>query len=335
MKTTPILLVLLSVLRPAFAIGQTIHVPLLPQKGNPSSANHSTTSQDREPPCPKGRKQTDEAKYGDYVIRTYRWPEPEGCLQVVKGGKLVYSLDSDDFRIGKNFADDAEIAVGTDITGLGKPNAIVSEWSGGAHCCFTTHVFELGQVFREVGRIKADHSDGAKFVDPNHDGAYQFEGNDWAFAYWRTSFMSSPVPRIVLKYRNGRFRIAYDSMKKPEPSAQEFAAMLRAVQSDQQWAEGDSPNCAANCGVPVLLWSDMLDLMYTGHVGIAWRLLNQSWPSGRKDETDFAIDFCKQLRASRYWPELKPEIGPCPYTLKPHCPPIMGCEQTRSIRPGE
>jgi hypothetical protein len=76
--------------------------------------------------------------------------------------------------------------VGTDITGAGKPNAIVSDWSGGAHCCFTLRIFELGKQFKEIAKIEAGHSDGAKFVDLDHDGFYEFEGNDWAFAYWES-----------------------------------------------------------------------------------------------------------------------------------------------------
>lgn len=95
----------------------------------------------KELPCPQGRKRTDEARFGTYLIRTYRWPEPAGCLQILRSGVVVYSLASTDFKIGSNFEGGAGIPVGTDITGVGKPNAIVTEWSGGAHCCFTLHVF--------------------------------------------------------------------------------------------------------------------------------------------------------------------------------------------------
>jgi len=312
MNTTSTLVFLLSLLQPGLAAGQATPLPDASQKRNAPSADNGSGSQDREPPCPKGRKQTAEAKYGDYVIRTYRWPEPEGCLRILRGKVLVYSLESTDFRIGTNFADDVGIPIGTDITGAGKPDAIVGEWSGGAHCCFTFHVFELGQTFREIEVIKADHSDGAIFVDLNHDGTYEFEGNDWAFAYWRTSFASSPAPRIVLKYRNGRFRVAYDLMKKPAPFAEEFPSLVRTIQADEEWGDAAPLDCSKNCSVPASLWTHMLDLMYTGHADLGWRLLNESWPSNRKDKPTFTVDFCKQLRSSRYWPELKSDIGPCP-----------------------
>jgi len=312
-------LFILSVLQTGFAFGQTAQVSNVPQMDdrNPSTEKQGSSTQAKETPCPNSRNQTDEAKYDDYVIRTYRSPEMEGCLRIFKGKKLLYSIEDVDFRISKNLADDVVIPIGTDITGAGKPDAIVSEWSGGAHCCYTFHVFELGEAFKEVARIKADHSDGARFVDLNHDGTYEFEGNDWAFAYWRTSFMSSPAPRIVLKFRTGRFRLAWDLMKKPAPSTENFASLLETIQSDEGWTNASPPGCDMDCGVPVSLWSNMLDLMYTGHAALGWRLLNESWPSDRKDKANFIRDFCKQLRSSRYWSELKSEIGPCPPIL-PH-----------------
>lgn len=280
-------------------------------KGAPADVSDGDAAKD--PPCPQGRNQTDEARFGEYVIRTYRWPEPEGCLLILKRGRVVYSLESTDFKIGSNFESRTSIPVGTDITGAGKPNAIVAEWSGGAHCCFTLHVFELGAQFKEVARIEADHSDGASFADLDHDGFYEFDGNDWAFAYWRTSFMSSPAPRVVLKYRKRRFRPAFDLMRTPTPSFEEFAAMIDNVRSDDEWSpEAARGDCDESCGVPAALWKDMLDLMYGGHTDLAWRLFDESWPSQQKGKSAFARQFCKQLSSSRYWRDLRTVIGPCP-----------------------
>jgi len=287
--------------------------PSAPKHGVSFSTNtEQDVSSDKELPCPLGRNLTEEVKYGDYTIRTYRYPDPEGCLRISKGGKLVFSLTSGQFQIGKNFFHDQGIPVGTDITGAGKPNAIVSDWSGGAHCCFTLRIFELGEQFKEIAKIEAGHSDGAKFVDLDHDGFYEFEGNDWAFAYWRASFKYSPAPRIVLKYREGRFRLAYDLMKQPGPSPEEFAALVGNVKSDEEWTDTAPPDCDMDCGVPVALWKNMLNLMYTGHPDLAWKLFDQSWRPTRKDKPVFAKEFCEQVKGSLYWGDLRKEIGPCP-----------------------
>lgn len=267
---------------------------------------------DKGQPCPLGRNLTEEVKYGEYTIRTYRYPDPEGCLRISKGGKLVYSRIGWRFQIGRNSFRDPGIPVGTDITGAGIPEAVVGEWTGGAHCCFLLRVFELGEEFKEIAKIDAQHSDGAKFVDLDHDGVYEFEGNDWAFAYWRASFMYSPAPRIVLKYRKGRFRLAYDLMKKPGPSPEEFAAIVREVKANEEWTDLAPPDCDMNCGVPIALWKNMLDLMYSGHPDLSWKLFDQSWRPTRKDKAVFAKEFCKQLRESLYWDDLRNETGQCP-----------------------
>jgi hypothetical protein len=298
-----------------------------PSPQSPSAKRSSTEdpgpASGEDMPCPKGRKKIAEARFGDYVIRTYRWPEPEGCLQITRRGAVVYSLVSTDFEIGNNFYgfhNGANIPTGMDITGAGNPNAIVSEWSGGAHCCFTMHIFEIGNHFKEIARIEADHSDGAHFVDLDHDGFYEFEGNDWAFAYWGASFMDSPAPRIVLKYRDGRFRLAFDLMRKPRPSHEDLAKMAHDIRSDSGWSPEATGDCDESCGVPVALWKNMLDLMYGGHADLAWQLLDESWPARQNAKSAFVGHFCKQLSGSRYWRDLKQAIGACPPTATPATP---------------
>jgi len=302
----------------AFFVGtaftQVPQTPPSPQQGSTKGARGDAPdpSPGKELPCPQGKKKKEEARFGNYVIRTYRGPEMEGCLQILKSGTVIYSLVSEDFKIGNNFWHGAPIPVGTDITGTGSPNVIVSEWSGGAHCCYTLHVFEIGDKFREIARIQADHGDGSNFEDLNHDGSYEFVGYDWAFAYWRTSFMSSPAPRIVLNYREGRFRLALDLMRTAGPTQEKLAEMIELVRSDREWSPKTNSDCDQDCNVPVALWRDMLDLIYEGHSDMAWKLFDESWPKNLDGKPTFAKQFCGQLRKSRYWRDLKDTVGQCP-----------------------
>jgi hypothetical protein len=304
----------LFLLSAQFAEGQNAGAGSSPPNQDQSSVGRKeqNAQSDKELPCPLGRNLTEEVKYGEYTIRTYRWPQPEGCLRISMNKKLVFSRMGGEFLIGRNFDHSSSVPVGADLTGTGKPDAIVTEYSLGAHCCFTVRVFELGEQFKEIAKIEAGHSGGAKFVDLDHDGIYEFEGNDWAFAYWRASFKYSPAPRIVLKYHDGRFRLAYGLMKKPEPSPKQFAAMVHVVRLDEDWTDAAPADCDMNCGVPIALWENMLDLIYTGHPDIAWRLFDQSWRPTRKDKAGFAKEFCQQLRRSLYWDDLRNEIGHCP-----------------------
>jgi hypothetical protein len=270
---------------------------------------------DDSQPCPLDRNITQQAKFNDYVIRVFRWPQPSGCLRISKNGKLVYSLESGDFKIGGNFFRDPGLPLGTGVTSRGIPEAVVGEWTGGAHCCFILHILELGEHFHEIAKIEADDSDGAGFQDLNHDGHFEFVGYDWVFAYWQTSFMQSPAPKIVLRYSDGRFRLATDLMQKPVPSEKQLAATAEQIRNDE-WGKDkpDPQRCGSGCGVPSSLSKNMLDLIYTGHADPAWRLLDQSWPPLRTGKPKFAHAFCAQLKQSHYWQDLKDWANPCQHS---------------------
>ncbi len=197
----------------------------------------------------------------------------------------------------KGFPPIPEIKAGTDITGNGIPNVIVSAWSGGAHCCFSFIVLELGKTFKVAARINAKHSDLAHFEDINHDGKFVFVGNDWTFAYWRTSFMQSPAPRVILRperYDNGSvaYNLALDLMQKPAPTDKRFESAVQEVRGDDAWRSG---------GVPPRLWGEMLDFIYAGNPTLAWKLLDQSWPKEKAGKGGFLGAFCDRLESSEYW----------------------------------
>src|SRR5271155_5725030 len=80
------------------------------------------------------------ATVGQYQFASFKSSDG-ACLQVMSGGKTVYSQSVDSFQtftLGQ--PDDAQdniaaVANGTDVTGRGQPDMIVSLFTGGAHCC--------------------------------------------------------------------------------------------------------------------------------------------------------------------------------------------------------
>jgi hypothetical protein len=191
--------------------------------------------------------------------------------------------------------------VGTDITGRGKPNLILSEWSGGAHCCFSFHVLELGDHPREIAVVRAEDSDYAHFEDVNHDGIYEFVGWDFTFAYWRAGFLQSPAPRIVLRFNGTSYELAPDLMRQTPPPAEQLTRTGAEVRNGE-WEEG-SP--------PPLLWGTMLDLIYTGHSDLAWKFLDAAWIPKQTGKTKFPTTFvANRLRA--------PIFRNCALPSRPH-----------------
>jgi hypothetical protein len=113
------------------------------------------------------------------IVETSRSPEGGGILTITKSGVVVHRQTNavGAFYIGPNSPEtDAKnllsLSPGTDITGNGIPDLIVTEWTGGAHCCFTAHVFELGEAFARIGQIPGGDG-GVLFRDLNGDGIYE------------------------------------------------------------------------------------------------------------------------------------------------------------------
>jgi hypothetical protein len=102
-------------------------------------------------------------------------------------------------------------------------------------------------------------------------------------------------------------------MKKPAPSQEEFAQLVRLVNSDNEWDDsGPDWLCDKACRVPVSLGKNMLDFLYTGHPDLAWLLLQERWPKKRSGRNEFARSLCQQMKVSHYWHDLHQWIGPCP-----------------------
>ena len=66
-------------------------------------------------------------------------------------------------------------------------------------------------------------------------------------------------------------------MRKPAPDAAAWAMMKSEIRA------GTNDVCISWNSwspVPVLLWSHMLDLIYSGHADVAWRLMDETWATG-------------------------------------------------------
>lgn len=250
--------------------------------------------------------------FGDYTVEIYR-EEPAGdsVLRIVKNGKEIFSRDGHVFRLGLIETDDANnklVGVGSDITGDSVPDLVISEWSGGAHCCFTYYVFSIGSDFKLMDKIEAQDAGGAIFQDIDNDGQLEFLAHDFVFAYWHSSFAASPAPEVVLKFKDGRYRLALDLMRKPLPSIEDEEKIVQQLEKEHAtakswdksllkfdtWTKGDVT-------VIPMTWGHMLDLIYSGHANEAWRFLDRVWEGDEETKAEFIADFRSQLSQSNYW----------------------------------
>lgn len=258
----------------------------------------------------------DSVKVGKFLFRSYRNLESgHACLQVFSDGRVIFRRTNDNggqFQIGQ--AADKEIGIpaipnGIDVTGRGRPDMIVSAYSGGAHCCLAHYIFELEPTFRLLATVNDMDDDMAHF---ERDGErYYLHTADWTFAYWWQSFAGSPNHSVVLRYiddnKDGGYHLAMDKMSTPAPTEEEWQKATDAVRREldlerqHMWNE-----------LPDVLWQEVLDLIYTDHSELAWKFLDEVGPMARQGRFPDLADFCSRLKTSPYWSDLEPTLRNTP-----------------------
>ena len=152
---------------------------------------------------------------------------------------------------------------GTDITGEGNPDAVIHTFTGGAHCCFRTIAYDLGQAMTKVLETAESNCD-VSFLQLDGDPAFEGQTCDDLFAYAYCPYAGSPVVKVILDYAAGPGFV---------PASPHFSQLyvddiaqhtLRAEQAiPGEYGEDDG---TTKCGLlPVVL-----DWLYVGDAASAW-----------------------------------------------------------------
>jgi len=219
----------------------------------------------------------------------------------------VYRLATDDgltYRLGQAADSINKIPLvpnGSDLTGDGRPDMMITSWSGGAHCCFTHYIFELDPTFRLIATLNDGDTDFGHFEDLDHNGRYFYVTCE-IWSYWPASFAGSVSHKVILKWDKDRFRLDLQRMKRPAPTPKQWKAALKKADD----AADDRPSLG------VALWDTVLDLIYTGHSSLAWKFTGEVSPNVLKGNNPSLEDFCSMLKSSEYWPDLEPTLKNVP-----------------------
>ena len=92
-------------------------------------------------------------------------------------------------------------------------------------------------------------------------------------------------------------------MRKAAPTASVFRGMRAEI------GEGSYPDPS--------FWGNMLDLIYTGHPDLAWKLVSGHWPRNLVPREEFLQGFCDRLASSPYFEALRPTLANAPCVFKP------------------
>jgi hypothetical protein len=166
------------------------------------------------------------------------------------------------------FFDNLDPLTGSDITGDGRPEVIVETYSGGAHCCFSTLVYSLGERAEKILETPAANCSGV-FRDLDNNAVLEFVTCDDRFAYAYCPFAASPVVTAVLAYEAGE-GYAPAGPRFAELYTEPIAAHTALAQEAQGGALGEW-DATTKCAVLPLV----LDYLYSGQTEQAWSALEE------------------------------------------------------------
>jgi hypothetical protein len=94
--------------------------------------------------CPLGDLSSEHV-FGDYQVRLYEIQGETNDLEILKGDQPIYAMRG---RFVKYSLADWYPGPAPTIAGDGEPDLVVSEDTGGNHCCTFYHIFEIGSYAR-------------------------------------------------------------------------------------------------------------------------------------------------------------------------------------------
>lgn len=252
---------------------------------------------------------TSESQGGPFVLRMFNGGRPDVQLQrrftLSREGHEFFHVD--DVMLA-DFPEDLreqEPWPGVDLTGDGVPELLLGTYSGGAHCCSDLLVFDVSGPPVLIATIATLHTE-ASFSDLDCDSVFEVELLDWNWAYWHTSFVESPAPKVILVWNGKEFVPAPEKMRSEGASTEDLiAAGARIDERINQVEEvrGISRHQFAE------LWKTMLTLMYSGRVAEAWWFFELAWPKRVEGKETFRSEFEDSLAQSNYWPRIAPAFG--------------------------
>ena len=263
--------------------------------------------------------------YGDYTLRCYSGGFTndeylESQFEIWQHGTLVYSNSNHTFTPpaeedadGTNVPEWQLPPPGADLTGRGQPDVVIAEYSGGAHCCSTYRIFELGDTFHEVAALAAAHGE-VEFIDLDGDGVPEVKIQDWSYAYVFASFAGSYAPEVILRFAGDHYVIAPELMETPALTEEELADKAAEIQAAYREVDADGEVTLLSPGDwgsgEGELWNAMLELIYGGHEDQALQLFNLAWPEWAADPAAALQHFSETVGASAYWRQLMGEPVP-------------------------
>ncbi len=126
-------------------------------------------------------------------------------LEIRRGEQAYVMTISDDVEEGIDCrVDDLQVQ---DFDGDGEPEVSLTTYSGGAHCCFFSLIYEYDAAEQRYDSMYHFWGNGGFGLrDLDQDGIAEFVSDDDRFAYAFTSYAGSRYPIEIRQYRQGKLQ---------------------------------------------------------------------------------------------------------------------------------
>lgn len=127
-------------------------------------------------------------------------------LEIERDGALVLSDDLRKFKGSApgGFKDQPSLKV-SDLDGDGEPEVLLTQFTGGAHCCVTAEIYSYRAATTSYKRVETNFgSAGFHLRNLDREGVLEFQTVDPAFEDAYTSHVESRSPIQILRQRKGK-----------------------------------------------------------------------------------------------------------------------------------
>lgn len=243
----------------------------------------------------------EEKEFDNYHIVISR-DEEWMCVQldIEKDGQNIYHQQDigTHFYFGSNFEKHSNGLI--HLTDIKKPNLVISEWTGGMHCCYYLHVFELGDTPRKIASLGGQNY-YPEIKDYDQNGIYEIKITDDFLAYRFASFALSAVAKVVLKFNDGHFAVA------PEYMVQPISDLSRFKNKIPHWQKIFAKESPAEFP-PRSFVQTITNLFFSGNQEIALELIDSTWPEGLGGKEKFLSEYREALSESNYYNQFVEQI---------------------------
>jgi hypothetical protein len=215
-----------------------------------------------------------------------RWPED--ALEIRKNGKRIYWQRGFSFDVPQGWFQ-------RDVTGKGYLHIKHGPFRNGGG---RLEVMECGERLTHIAHIESIDF-GPELQDLDNDGRPEVIVNDNSFYHWPNCVDGEPMPKVILRWQNGRYGPANPLMKK-SPSMAEVAAKAATIRSSDDWSFSNE-----RTRMPQELVLALYDLFYSGPEEVAWKFLDDAWKPGADGKSEWADAWRYRLEESEYWPLLQ------------------------------